>query len=237
MSGTSRRKFIDYERNSRWAKVALQACSLHDRLMDCLKIYYGLDVDIGCRAALEVDVRPGIRKMEELYRNKPRELPVIEAIEGLYVYLCDRVLGQQLTYQQCSTAKTRPRKPDRFHGTTAVRTTARSRSGGRMTLRQSRMKDMFIQFIDNESFEIASTEAYGMPQLMIRSLESLPRSTRLTGLGFICFPLPDSEETPHDLERHFDDASTFVTPADIRHVQLGPAALFNVGGMLCPFGT
>jgi hypothetical protein len=96
------------------------------------------------------------------------------------------------------------------------------------------MQDMYIQFVTNDSFEVAATDSYGNDndtQLMIRSLQALPRSTRLSlsGISFTSFPLPDSEEMPHDLERHFSDESTFVTPAGIRHIQLGPATLLNVG--------
>jgi hypothetical protein len=85
MPTTAKRKFVDYEQNSRWAKTALQACSLHDRLMDCIKIYNGLDVDVGCRAALEVDVRPGIRLLAKDFKDRPGELNVVETIEILCV--------------------------------------------------------------------------------------------------------------------------------------------------------
>jgi hypothetical protein len=85
MASTNKRKFIDYELNNRWAKTAFQACTLHDRLMDCIKVYYGLGVDLGCRTALETDIRPGIRKMEKGFKDLPRQLDVAKMINGLYV--------------------------------------------------------------------------------------------------------------------------------------------------------
>jgi hypothetical protein len=95
------------------------------------------------------------------------------------------------------------------------------------------MKELYLAFVDNPALEVTKTDAYDVPQLMIRSVIPIARSTPLHGVGFMCFPLPDDTEVPHDLNRHFNDEFTFVNSKGIRHIQLGPATLLNVSGAPC----
>jgi hypothetical protein len=76
----TKRKFINYEENSRWARTAHQAALLHDRVMDGFRVHSGLEFSVGTRA-VECTVPGEIPlKLHDQYKGNPRGLPIREWI-------------------------------------------------------------------------------------------------------------------------------------------------------------
>jgi hypothetical protein len=69
------RAFIDYEENNRWAIAALQACILHDHLMDAIRIHYNLDLTCGTRSTSS-PIGDGVKELAEDYKGRGKELPL-----------------------------------------------------------------------------------------------------------------------------------------------------------------
>lgn len=71
-----RAPFIDYEENNLWAKTALQACILHDIMLDAIKVFYGLDLEVGLRAVTPRPIGNGIRVLADDFKDRGKELPL-----------------------------------------------------------------------------------------------------------------------------------------------------------------
>lgn len=72
MSGRAR-QFIDYERNARWTRAAVQAAKLHDAFLDILKIFNGIDLDVSqdCRALANSKPEPLCRAIDAAVKECP----------------------------------------------------------------------------------------------------------------------------------------------------------------------
>lgn len=97
------------------------------------------------------------------------------------------------------------------------------------------MKKVFIAFVANDLLEVAETDRYGGRQLMVRSQNGVSQgsvsqstATALTGLEYICFPIPEDEQTPPKYKGMFNEEFCFVNPKGRGFIQLGPASLLNV---------
>jgi hypothetical protein len=88
---------------------------------------------------------------------------------------------------------------------------------------------MFLAFLTNPDLEIAETTYKGQ-ELMVRSTRPLSSTTPLNGLEFICFPVPELEHTPFDIK--FNEEYTFTDTYGKGFIQLGPASLLNVCGLV-----
>lgn len=65
--------YIDWERDNRWIKAAIEAAKLHDALVDILKIFNGIDLDTStdCRALANSVPAALCRGIEEAYKEDP----------------------------------------------------------------------------------------------------------------------------------------------------------------------
>lgn len=75
MPPTKRAKIPDYKRNLDWSRTASQACRLHDHLMDGLKVFFGFDINDGCRSTDSKPAR-GVTTLAKEYMDRPRTFPV-----------------------------------------------------------------------------------------------------------------------------------------------------------------
>jgi hypothetical protein len=91
------------------------------------------------------------------------------------------------------------------------------------------MEKIFCAFVNNDQLEVASTSQYGDLQLMVRSKLPLRSSAALTGLEYICFPIPEPEELPPKFQSKFNEEYCFVNEKGRGFIQSGPASLLNVG--------
>lgn len=74
-----RAPYVNYEENNIWSSIAQQACLTHDHLMDAIRTYYGIDLGVGCRAALR-SAGSGANDMAKYYEGRGKDLPLVEFI-------------------------------------------------------------------------------------------------------------------------------------------------------------